>query len=170
MAIPDFIDDYHLPPGEHTATLEEVEERFSKSSDMRKQVWKSFKLLLDRLEQLDIYPEKMLIDGSFVTGREEPEDVDFAALILPEKVNQAISTLNEHDKSGISMLLNDANQLAIRDLFGTHLLIAFNQVTLDGWSYLFRKGQNGSLRDPDPKRDPQWVKKPQEKGIIKVES
>lgn len=169
MAIPEFVDGYHLPAGEHVATLEEVEKRFANSTAMRRKVWTSFKGLMERLEQLEIYPEVVLIDGSFVTGREEPEDVDFAALISPQKVDEALKKSNQHDNRGIQMLLKHENQLAIRDLFGTHLLVAYDENILQGWSYFFRRGDKGTLRDPDPKRDPNWVKKPEEKGIIRVE-
>lgn len=37
------------------------------------------------------------------------------------------------------------------------------------WSDFFRKGKNGKLREPDPEKDPSWVKRPCEKGVLRVE-
>ena len=172
LSIPEFIDKYHLPPGEHVATLEEIENRFACSSEMRKRVWYSFTALLKRFELLGIYPETLLVDGSFTTGRDEPEDVDFAALFSVDKVKNALAnaSANQHDMNAILMFVNDSYQSLVRDLWGTHALVAFDDATLSGWSLLFRKGLNGAgLRHPDAIRDPSWVVTPIEKGILKVE-
>ena len=169
MAIPDFMDNYHLPPGEHACTLDEAKTKFASCTDMRRQVWECFESLMDRLRHLNITPSIVLVDGSFVTGRKLPEDVDFACLIEPNKVRDALNnSINEHDKSGILLLLNPNNQCAVRDMFGAHALVVDSQFGLDHWSKYFRCGGANGLRDIDPKRDPLWVVKPKEKGILKI--
>ncbi|MNC71351.1 hypothetical protein D3C75_1222580 [compost metagenome] len=88
--IPDFSDKYHLPPGEHICSLEEIEQRFL-NTDSRKKVWSDFNRLYDRLCTLGIKPKSMVIDGSFVTDRKEPGVVDFGALFLPGVVKEALT-------------------------------------------------------------------------------
>ncbi|MFN0221439.1 MULTISPECIES: DUF6932 family protein [Paenibacillus] len=168
--IPDFIDGYHLPDGEHECTMEEVEQRFL-FTEKRIHLWKLFKRMLDRLNDLGIMPEVILIDGSFVTGRAEPGDVDFGALIPPGKVVSSLASItDDHDQEAIHMFVHPDNQLALRNLFGAHMLVVPDEDLLNAISFLFRTGgeQFGGLRDPDPERDPAWVKKPQAKGILRI--
>ncbi|QQE74004.1 hypothetical protein KDJ56_19390 [Brevibacillus composti] len=168
--IPDFIDGYHLPPGEHECSFDEIEQRFV-NNPQRQKVWSDYKRLYDRLSSLGLNPKSVLIDGSFVTGREQPGDVDFGALFPPSVVKQALSNVQDsHDKEAIMMFNNPNNQIVIRNLFGAHMLVAPNEFGLRQISKLFRTGgdQFGKLRDRDPKRDPDWVIIPKEKGILRV--
>ncbi|MEF2967792.1 hypothetical protein V3851_18340 [Paenibacillus sp. M1] len=167
--IPEFFDNYHLPDGVYECTIEEIEHRFL-FSKKRVYVWGLFKKLLDRLISLGLKPKTILIDGSFVTAREEPGDVDFAALIPPETVITALADIkDDHDKQGIYLFANPNNADAIRSLFGSHFLIAENEEYLNAWANFFQKGGNhGRLRDRDPERDPEWVIIPRSKGILKV--
>lgn len=170
MPIPDFIDNYFLPPGEHLTSLQETEKRFAHTTQSREKVWQCFTSLWNRLLQFGIKPKAMLIDGSFVTGRKDPGDVDCAILVPPEAIIEAMTGKNREDRDGIAILFNPENQHAIRSLFGAHFLLAPNDETLQAWSYFFRKGPNGDgLRARDPERDPEWVIIPEEKGILRVE-
>lgn len=166
--IPDFFDKYHLPDGEYECTIEGIEQRFL-STEQRTKVWSLFMRLLDRLIQVGLTPSAVLVDGSFVTGRDELGDVDFAALIKPEVVDSALKAMDDHDRGAVQLLMNPDNQGAIRDLFGAHLLVVPDEQGLQYWSWFFRTGgQFGKLRDRDPERDPEWVVIPQAKGILKV--
>lgn len=169
MPIPDFVDGYHLPGNEHECTIEEIESRFITSS-ARKRVWELFKGLLFRLETLGLKPDILLIDGSFVTGREVPGDVDVGALIKPDAVRRALSrAADEHDKNAILRLADPDCQALIREFYGAHLIVAKDVDGLVQASRLFRKGGiNGQLRPPDPTRDPSWVVRPKQKGILRV--
>src|SRR5699024_167454 len=130
--IPRFCDRYHLPAGEYTCTI--VEEVFL-FSEKRKRKWANFKNMFDRMLELGLKPSVILINGSFVTGRKKPGDVDFAALIPPRVVKDAIKRAeNEEDKIGISLFINDNNQGALRAVFGAHLLVADNMEMLSFWS------------------------------------
>ncbi|MDC3418604.1 DUF6932 family protein [Aquibacillus salsiterrae] len=168
MEIPDFFDDYHLPPGEHECTMKEIEQRFL-NNEMRTFRWDKFIILLKRICELKLEPEVVLINGSFVTGRKEPGDVDFAALIPAETVINAKSiAIDNHDISGIELFLNLQAQGVIRDLFGAHMIVADSDFMLKQASNIFKKGLNGKLRQKDPNRDPEWVEIPEQKGILKV--
>lgn len=92
--IPNFANEYYLPDGEYKCTIEEIEERFL-FSETRQQRWNNFKLMLDRMIELGLKPESLIINGSFVTKREEPGDVDFAALISPETVRDALKSAKD---------------------------------------------------------------------------
>ncbi|CAM4371962.1 MULTISPECIES: DUF6932 family protein [Bacillus] len=167
MTIPNFFDDYHLPPGEHICTMEEISTHFV-SNEVRTRRWEDFVQMLKRICNLKLIPEEVLINGSFVTGRQEPGDVDFAVLIPPDTVRAALKAEDEHDVEGVRLFVNPNNQVALRNLFGAHLLIADTKENLSLWSSLFRKGQYGKLREPDYNKDPEWVTRPDEKGILKV--
>ena len=160
-AIPEFIDRYHLPPGVHECSMQEIEERFL-WSDRRKDVWKLFNNFLDRLEFLGITPDAILINGSFVTGRNEPGDVDVCLLIPPTKLSNAYNALsNEEDRQCLLFICNPQNQQVLRLSFGTHPIIVPDEVSLEIISDIFRTGgtQFHHLRPPDGERDPQWVTK-----------
>ena len=171
LPIPDFIDNYHLPPGEHECTFMEIEKRFLTTS-RRKMVWQLFINFLERLRFLNIFPDSILIDGSFVTGREEPGDVDVCLLIPPEKLINAYDNLgNDEDRESLKFIFNPKNQKAVRLISGAHLLIAFDENSMSIFSDIFRTGGeqfHHNLRPPDKERDPEWVKTPVEKGILKV--
>jgi len=166
--IPVFVDDYHLPPGEHLCSMKDIEAIFL-VTPIREKRWNNFIVMLKRLCELKLIPESILINGSFVTGRKEPGDVDFAALIPPQTLKNALSVEDGHDIEGARLFMNPKNQGALRNLFGAHLLVAHDEHSLGQWSSLFRKGQFGKLREPDPNKDPEWVTTPPEKGIIRVE-
>jgi hypothetical protein len=165
--IPDFFDKYHLPDGEHECTMKEIEHRFL-SGEERAEVWGKFTDFLSRLQNLGLHPECILIDGSFVTGRQKPSDVDFGVLIRPDVMEGALESCSKQDKELIKYFMNPDNQYEISRNFGTHLCLAFNEELLNDISYTFRKGLFDELPAPDPERDPPWVKRPKAKGILKV--
>src|SRR3954462_1538084 len=89
MAIPAFCDDGYLPEGLHRATEAEVTFRFGSHGRRRKRL----ALQLRRWGELArvIGGRRLLADGSFVTAKEEPNDVD-AVLLLPTDFQQQIDS------------------------------------------------------------------------------
>src|SRR5260370_39671550 len=77
--IPPFDEHGYLPPGIHGATLEEVESRFGRESDLRRVQMESLRWLVDLARRAGV--ARLVINGSFVTGVFEPNDVDLALLI-----------------------------------------------------------------------------------------
>jgi hypothetical protein len=82
MAIPAFRDNGYLPIGVHKATEAEVAERFGSTTLRRRQ-------LMDRIGvwlawARAVHAQKFVVDGSFVTIKDEPNDVDCVCWLAPD--------------------------------------------------------------------------------------
>lgn len=86
--IPDFRDDGYLPTGLHLATHAEIASRFGVATNQRRRLT----LLLRRWIELSrlIQANRFFVDGSFVTDKTEPNDVD-AVVWLPEDFAKRVS-------------------------------------------------------------------------------
>lgn len=76
--IPPFDESGFLPPGVHPATLEEIEERFGGGSELRRVQMESVRWMVDLAQQAGA--QRIVLNGSFVTDRIEPNDVDCVLL------------------------------------------------------------------------------------------
>jgi Family of unknown function (DUF6932) len=79
--IPHFNDDGYLPPGVYPATLEEIAERFGQESELRQVQMDSLRWLVDLARRAGVL--RIVVNGSFVTDKLEPNDVDCVLLIGP---------------------------------------------------------------------------------------
>jgi hypothetical protein len=79
--IPDLDDRGYLPPGIHRATLEEVAERFGRQSEIRRIQMESLGWLVEVARRAGV--QRLIINGSFVTDKLEPDDVDCLILTRP---------------------------------------------------------------------------------------
>lgn len=79
--IPPFNDHGYLPPGIHLATLEEIEWRFGRESELRQVQFESLKWLVEIAIRAGV--SRIVINGSFTTDVFEPNDIDCALLIEP---------------------------------------------------------------------------------------
>ena len=79
--IPDFNEQGYLPPGVYGATLDEIEERFGRQSEVRRVQMESLRWLVDAAIQAGA--RRVIVNGSFVTDALEPNDVDCVLLIEP---------------------------------------------------------------------------------------
>ena len=86
--IPDFRDDGYLPVGIHIATEAEVTFRFGAATARRRRLVLQLRRWLD-LSRLT-HARRFLVDGSFVTTKAEPKDVD-AVVLLADDFAQQIS-------------------------------------------------------------------------------
>jgi hypothetical protein len=77
--IPEFGDGGQLPPGIHTATIDEIEARFGRQSELRRVQMESLRWLIDLAERSGVI--RLVVNGSFVTDTLEPNDVDCVLLI-----------------------------------------------------------------------------------------
>ncbi|MCP3959838.1 MAG: hypothetical protein GY719_18475 [bacterium] len=86
--IPDFRDDGCLPKGVHMATEAEVTFRFGASTPRRRRLVLRLRrwLELSRLTN----SRRFLVDGSFVTAKNEPNDID-AVVLLAEDFEQQVA-------------------------------------------------------------------------------
>jgi hypothetical protein len=63
-----------LPPGEHLATLDEVEIIFGSQNDRRQNLMRGLRLACEMFQKANV--NRIWIDGSFVTEKEYPNDID----------------------------------------------------------------------------------------------
>ena len=77
--IPEFNEHGNLPSGIHTARLLEVVARFGRQSELRRVQAESLAWLVELAGKAGV--TRIVINGSFVTARLEPNDVDCALLI-----------------------------------------------------------------------------------------
>jgi hypothetical protein len=80
--IPHCNDDGYLPPGIHPATLEEIATRFGQESELRRAQMESLRWLVDLARRAGV--RRVVVNGSFVTDKLEPNDVDCVLLIEPD--------------------------------------------------------------------------------------
>ena len=74
MPVPDFTDRGVLPEGVHPCTLPEAQEALC-TNEQRTQIWEGLLGFLVWAEPLPV-PTALLIDGSYVTDKPLPSDVD----------------------------------------------------------------------------------------------
>ena len=80
MPIPELNSDGYLPPGIHAATLRETLARFGVGAASRRQ---KSELLRLAVEAAQMYPtiKRVLVWGSFVTAKPEPNDLDYSIVV-----------------------------------------------------------------------------------------
>ena len=74
MGIPAVQPNGELPPGEHQASLDEVEARYGVSTDCRKLLMRGLRKAASNFELSGV--STLWINGSFITDKEEPNDID----------------------------------------------------------------------------------------------
>ncbi len=89
VMIPPFNNDGYLPPGIHPATLEEIAVRFGQESELRQVQMESLGWLVDLARRAGA--ERLVVNGSFVTDKLEPNDVDCVILIGPGFPRDAVA-------------------------------------------------------------------------------
>jgi hypothetical protein len=77
--IPDCNDDGYLPAGIHPATVDEIADRFGRESELRQAQMESVLWLVDLARRAGV--RRIVVNGSFVTNKFEPNEVDCVLLI-----------------------------------------------------------------------------------------
>lgn len=77
--IPPFDETGCLPPGLHTATLGEAEDRFGQQSELRRVQMESVRWMVELAIRAGV--QRIVLNGSFVMDIMEPNDVDCVLLI-----------------------------------------------------------------------------------------
>ncbi|HEX2477614.1 MAG TPA: hypothetical protein VHK01_22850 [Lacipirellulaceae bacterium] len=76
-----FFDEFgYLPPGIHSATLDEIDARFGHQSELRRVQMESVRWMVDLAVKAGV--ERIVLNGSFVTDIIDPNDVDCVLLFL----------------------------------------------------------------------------------------
>ena len=76
----------YLPKGIHKARLPEIKRRFGIESGQRKKLFKGLQALIRLLKKQKRHIKSFILNGSFVTAKENPEDFD-CILIVKEGFN-----------------------------------------------------------------------------------
>ena len=79
--IPPFDNSGWLPPGIHRATLDEIEARFGRESELRRVQMESVRWLVDLAGRAGV--QRIVLNGSFISDIMEPNDVDCVLLVPP---------------------------------------------------------------------------------------
>ena len=87
VGIPPFREDGYLPVGLYQSTLEDAIDRFGTGGKRRRYL--TFRL--QRWVELSraVNAQRLFVDGSFVTSKDEPNDID-AVVLLPPSFRQLI--------------------------------------------------------------------------------
>src|SRR5438067_4970393 len=87
MPIPELSAEGLLPPGTYDCTLQEIQQRFGRfeTSEQRPRLYAKLGQLVVAMKESGMF-EALLIDGSFVTAKAVPNDVD-AVAVLPADHN-----------------------------------------------------------------------------------
>jgi hypothetical protein len=76
--IPEFDENGNLPPGIHAASIEEIHDRFGRQSEIRSVQFESLVWMIELVKLAG--GSRIIVNGSFVTAKSEPNDVDCAIL------------------------------------------------------------------------------------------
>lgn len=79
--IPAFDDSGSLPAGIQPATMDEIEARLGRSSELRRVQMESVRWLVDLAMRAGV--QRIVLNGSFVTDIIKPNDVDCVLLFMP---------------------------------------------------------------------------------------
>jgi predicted nucleotidyltransferase len=82
MPIPDLDQEGLLPPGIHEVTVEEIHERFGRfrKSDRRASLFGKLRDFLAEIRSTGLLAA-VIVNGSFVTGKDEPSDIDVLLIL-----------------------------------------------------------------------------------------
>ena len=108
--LPEFDIDGDLPPGIHQPTLDELEQRLGRfvASDRRINVFTLFKQLMTIARSSGIV-DRLVVGGSFVTAKPEPNDLD-VVIILSVDVDFEALTPSQYtvtDRRALRRVLKD---------------------------------------------------------------
>jgi Family of unknown function (DUF6932) len=95
--LPDLKDDGQLPPGIHEACWREFCDRYGTTAHRRRLI-EGLKLLVDHLKSVGC--EAVYVDGSFVTGKERPNDYDACWDLTGVKIEAVDKTLLDFSDEG----------------------------------------------------------------------
>jgi hypothetical protein len=125
MPIPLLQEDGLLPPGLYVADMKEIEERFGKSTLQRKEMFERLRMFVELAQYCGAL--RMFVNGSFVTAKPEPSDVDVVIWVGTKYVE----------------LLNNDNEGAkrLQRMFDTRMpkeaLMANDEEEWNGWILFF---------------------------------
>jgi len=92
MLIPSLQEDGLLPPGLYMADMGEIAERFGRGTPQRRELFERLRMFVELARPCGAL--RMFVDGSFVTAKPEPGDVD-VVIWLGEKYFELIECADD---------------------------------------------------------------------------
>ena len=132
MPIPPFDHDGLLPDGVHRCTLEEIRDRFGSflGSDHRPRLFEKLEAFLREAKASEMVVA-VLVDGSFVTGKACPNDIDLIVVL-----SRGHDFLADLSPSAYNVL----SKRRVQRRFGFDLLVAREgSVEYDRWVEFFQQ-------------------------------
>lgn len=139
--LPPFRPDGYLPEGVHACSEAEVTFRFGSSSRRRRRLVLRLRRWIELGRQVGA--KRLLVDGSFVTVKEEPHDID-TVILLPEDFHQQLEQEYEPALELEEMLLTRRPE---------EIFAAEDETDWEEWVDFFRQ-----TREPDGRR----------KGLVEI--
>ena len=100
MWIPDFNENGLLPPGVHECTFPEAKDRFA-FNDTRLAIWDNLTIAIEKMQAFAL-TGTLHLDGSYVTDKAIPGDVDLILDVRNEAQNQqglaVLFFINNHER------------------------------------------------------------------------
>lgn len=118
--LPEFDEHGYLPPGIHRAPIDEIEMRFGRQSELRRVQMESVRWLLDLARRAGV--ARLVLNGSFVTDRYEPHDVDCVLLIglgFPHDADAEEELLRGLPFLDIAVVTEDRFRMLVDKIFAT---------------------------------------------------
>jgi hypothetical protein len=118
--LPDFDEHGYLPPGVHPTHIEEIEVRFGRQSELRQVQMESVRWLVELARRAGV--TRLVLNGSFVTDRHEPNDVDCVLLIgpgIPHDAEAEEELLRGLPFLDIALVTEDRFRLLVDTIFAT---------------------------------------------------
>jgi hypothetical protein len=140
-AIPPFRPDGYLPEGVHVCSEAQALFRFGSSSRRRRQLVLRLRRWIELGRQVGA--RRLLVDGSFVTAEEQPQDID-TVILLPKDFSQQLEQEYESALELEEMLLTRRPE---------ELFAAEDEADWEEWVDFFSR-----TREPDGRR----------KGLVEI--
>jgi hypothetical protein len=134
IAIPAFRADGYLPDGLHLASEAEITFRFGAPTKRRKRLTIRLREWIDLARRVGAL--RLLVDGSFVTAKPEPNDID-SVILLPADFQDLV-------QAGIDPALTLEEMLLKRQ--PEELFAAEDQQDWDGWVEFFSRTREADQR------------------------
>jgi hypothetical protein len=132
--IPAFRPDGYLPEGVHHASEAEITLRFGSTSQRRRRLAIRVRRWIELARA--VRATRLLIDGSFVTAKPQPDDVD-AVILLPRDFHEQV-------RRGIDAALELEDMLLTRR--PEELFAAEDQSDFDEWAEFFSRTREADGR------------------------
>jgi len=112
-----------------------------KNSDRRQVLVERFILLYQKLVEIGVDFE-IWIDGSFVTKKKEPDDIDMAVFHIPNQINQ----LSIHKREMLKHIVMNRNETKLKYYCDVYFIPNVHPVEINYWKKWFENSRAKKAR------------------------